>query len=460
MYNSILNKSNSQPRQFEELDMSILGSAEMPAPNLPLEVFGDVWGEWITKSAKAKNCPPGYVATNLLVAIAGLIGNARRAEPWQGWDEPTILWGAIVGNPSSNKSPSMDAVIRFLEDKELRLIANHKKEVDAETIPQPRLIVRDSTIEKLALLLRYSPKGMLLCRDELSYLLKNFSRRGGSDREFYIEAYGGRSYTIDRVKDKEPLLVPSLSISILGSMQPDKMRDCLHNGADDGLAGRFLYCWAEKVPFERPKAIPDIELIKTAIDKLSTLNVEVMEDGTINSKRLPFTEKAITLIEEWIANLSDKEKVANGLLKSHLGKLSGMAVRLSTVFAHLEWLVDDESEEPEEIKEKHIYSAIMLLDEYFYHMARRCFGHVALPQEQQDAIEIAKWIVQHKMDTINLSDFKRTPGVPIRDTQRVERAAQELVDRGWLKYFGGRAGESTGRKRKDYKVNPLIWNRL
>ena len=54
--------------------------------------------------------------------VAGsLIGNTRWAAPQPGWSEPPIIFSALIGDPSSNKSPATDAVfdpVRQLE-KEL-----------------------------------------------------------------------------------------------------------------------------------------------------------------------------------------------------------------------------------------------------------------------------------------------------------------------------------------------------
>jgi hypothetical protein len=39
----------------------------------------------------------------LLAAAAMLIGNARRALPWQGWKELPVLWIGVVGDPPASK---------------------------------------------------------------------------------------------------------------------------------------------------------------------------------------------------------------------------------------------------------------------------------------------------------------------------------------------------------------------
>jgi hypothetical protein len=164
----------------------------------------------------------------------------------------------IVGSPSSSKSPAMGSVfdpVRYAEDrlaagydddlrthemaKELAEAkrARWRKEVQqavdkggfAPPLPldaiAPELPVRvriwaaDVTTEKAAVLAAGLPRGILMIRDELAGWLGSFDRYagGGSDRPFALEMYGGRPYTVDRIKSQEPLHMPNLSIGILGA---------------------------------------------------------------------------------------------------------------------------------------------------------------------------------------------------------------------------------------------------
>ena len=79
-----------------------------------------------------------------------------------------------------------------------------------EAIPdrQPhhrRVVLQDVTIEKVADILSGQSTSLLLLRDELAGYLLNMERySNGSDREFWLEAYGGRSYTVDRKSLAQP----------------------------------------------------------------------------------------------------------------------------------------------------------------------------------------------------------------------------------------------------------------
>ena len=483
-------------------DMSILTEGRERPPKLPLALFGP-WTDWIKTAAEVKGCPADFTAVSLIALAAALIGNSRRAMPWHGWIEPCIIWAVLVGPPSSGKSPGLEAILDALRKIEVEFAASYaetlrdyqgavvvakekrsvwedsvKEAVKAGTPPpdmledaveperprRPRIIVTDSTIEELANLLQQNPHGLGFHRDELSGWLANFERRGGSDRPFWVESYGGRPYVVDRVKNDEPLVVPFLSVSIIGGVQPDLLAKFLTSGDDDGLASRFLFVWPENVPFERPKRTLNALFALSALGKLHALEMGRDDQGNPAPTLVPFSEEAAHELEAWRKGQTTREAGVSGLLLSHVGKLPGIVVRLSLVLTFLEWAATPNAPEPTEIPKRHALAAIGLVDAYFLPMARRCFGDAALPQELRDAAAVAKWIVrpldpekgEQRPTTINATELRRGEGSPVRDAGRMRAALAELEDLGWVMSVGGREG-GPGRPRSDYAVNPRVF---
>ena len=166
-----------------------------------------------------------------------------------------------------------------------------KSAVIPEKPIKPRLSVTDTTIEKLATIMSETPKGLLVRRDELSGWFANFSRySNGSDRPFWLEATGGRSYRVDRVRLEEPTLIPRLSLAVCGTIQPDRLAETL-GGTDDGLISRFLWCWPEPKLLEIPAEILGKDEAMSALQRLSGLELVAGADGV---KRPHF----VLLVEE------------------------------------------------------------------------------------------------------------------------------------------------------------------
>ena len=71
---------------------------------------------------------------------------------------------------------------------------------------------------------------------------------------FWIEAFGGRPYRVERQKHLLPIDVPRLAVAAYGGTQPEKLSGLLAE-ADDGLFSRLAWAWPEPIPFQaRAKA--------------------------------------------------------------------------------------------------------------------------------------------------------------------------------------------------------------
>lgn len=305
---------NSQPKiketpfapSWPDPDPRLLRPSLPPAPALPFrDVLGPRLAQWVADAAEAKGAPVDYVFGALLAVAGATIGNARWASVWQGWAEPPIIWTMCVGLPSAGKSPAIDAALQPLRKEERRLREaaqaeraqwaekadlarleesawkeaakaaikegkpppNRPAGCDAGATPHiPRLVVNDGTIERLGWILAKQPRGTLQMRDELAGWLEGMQRYsgGGSDRPFWLEAFGGRGYTVERM-GREPLTIDRLSIGVLGGIQPDRLKSLLFKSDDDGLLARFLPIWPEPAPLRRPQAWADEALIEAAL---------------------------------------------------------------------------------------------------------------------------------------------------------------------------------------------------
>ncbi len=112
----------------------------------------------------------------------------------------------------------------------------------------PRFHVSDTTIERLAVLLKARPRGMLVICDELSGLFANMARYNrGSDRPFWLECWNGGQYIVERL-NRPSVTVDHLLVGLTGGFQPDKL-DRAFAGDDDGMYARILYSWPEEPPY-------------------------------------------------------------------------------------------------------------------------------------------------------------------------------------------------------------------
>src|SRR5262249_57512487 len=99
--------------------------------------------------------------------------------------------------------------------------------------------MEDTTIEAAQEVLKDSPDGVLCLQDELSgwfgSMEKYSGNRGGmKDRGFWLQAWNGGQYVLNRV-GRGAGLIPNLSVSMLGGIQPDLIRKIAENTHDTSL---------------------------------------------------------------------------------------------------------------------------------------------------------------------------------------------------------------------------------
>jgi hypothetical protein len=97
--------------EWRDLDTSVVEDSTPPAPELENDALPAGWAEWSREEAAARGCPVDYVTASLLAGASAWIGNARRAEVSTSWQEQPHLWLALVGPPSSGKTPAQTAAM-------------------------------------------------------------------------------------------------------------------------------------------------------------------------------------------------------------------------------------------------------------------------------------------------------------------------------------------------------------
>lgn len=346
---------------------------------------------WCEDAAEGLDVPLDFLAVPAVVALGGAIGRAVGVRPkvHERWIEPAILWGAVIGRPSTGKSPALAPARRMLERLERQEAERYREalasfEADAlvaaalaetartkvkdavrsgdfdaarqaamtaaaspsEAPPETRLVVTDATVEKLGAILQGNPRGLLMFRDELIGWLAAMDREGREgDRAFWLECWTGSPYTVDRI-GRGTLRIEACAVSVLGGIQPGKLaayvRGAVRGGmGDDGLVQRFgLAVYPDLPPTwrysDRP-ANPDAERqARLTFERLRAITPQgigatVDEDGAL--PWLPLAEDAREVWIDWQQELMTRLRAGQEPphLESHFSKYRSIAVRLALV---------------------------------------------------------------------------------------------------------------------------------
>lgn len=274
-----------------------------PVTSITKNMLPEPLYNYAKNSAERLNVPLEFVAVPLLVALGSVIGTKVAIMPKRldDWDIVPNLWGAIIGQPSSKKSPSIAAAMKPIdnlaskaraahdlakqEHETQKLINDSKAKADDDAlkkmakqlatqtddtdepitsedlhkkaaaiaeskaqdnnVPIPRRhMVGDITIEKLGEIENQNNNGVLQFRDELSGFLASLDKEGEQEkRAYYLEGFNGTgSAMVDRI-GRGSLFIENHCLSVIGGLQPDKLEMYLDKTmkgmGNDGLMQRF-----------------------------------------------------------------------------------------------------------------------------------------------------------------------------------------------------------------------------
>jgi len=363
-----------------------------PVPDLPGDLMPAPLRPWLQDVAERASIPLEFPTVSALLALAAVVGRciAMRPERFDDWTVVPNLWGGIVAPPATLKTHAISEGLaplgpleaqaredfqRRKAEAEARKIVLHvelaalkkrkggpseaavaeilKELEECDAVAEHRYRTCDATVEKLGELLRSNPRGLLLSRDELAGWLRTHDKPGREgEREFFLEAWNGTgSFTFDRI-GRGTVYVPCMCLSVVGGIQPGKLRAYILEALDggggaDGLLQRLqLLVWPDRVPpYRQPARWPDREAkrqafaIYTLLDDLdpTTLGAEVDTlAGPAAPPFLRFDPDAQELFDAWRSELEGRlrspELEGSPAFASHLGKYRSLMPSLALLF--------------------------------------------------------------------------------------------------------------------------------
>lgn len=343
----------------------------------PTDLFGEyappaLRREWLPppiqdvvfSASDVKGSPPEVMALSMLVACAAACDDRFQVQPRAnepGWRESARLWGVVVGDPSSKKTPAMKLAMSSLSDTNQVMLLKYvsaraeydrqvkvhnlaeKKSLKAEadgdgmperaTAPVPprneRIITNDGTTEGITKLLADNERGLLYYTDELTSWLGGMGRYsangGAADRAFWLECYQGGSKVIDRAS-APPVNVPNLSVNVIGSIQPDRIRSLAAKMDDDGLLQRCMVVvipTAERKPSDNPEPTEQIAAYNAILKQIFATRA----DGYCVVQMSTEADTVRREMDDWRISIVASDGLPT-MLRSAVAKYEGLFPRL------------------------------------------------------------------------------------------------------------------------------------
>lgn len=314
---------------------------------------------------EAYRLPIDYHCTSIITAASMAIGNGYAAYYKRGQVYPPMIWATVVGFPSSGKSPAIDfgvwplmAIEKKYRIEHTKKLMEWKKEAVAKALnneafdhTKPRskdIIINDATVEAINKALINNPKGLLLYQDEiLGWINSMNSYRKGSDREYFLSTWSGKSAKISRT-NSETMFIPHPYISVIGGVQPGKLTTLASNDMkSSGFFARILFAYPDDMekPEESDKQPSNFvfELYQGIINFLHNLPNDFeepensLEYTKVNRIEVPLSAGAfasyVDFLNDYTKQMNDTEDED---VKSTLGKLQQYCLRIALILEMLD----------------------------------------------------------------------------------------------------------------------------
>lgn len=478
------------PDAWPELDLHWLYGERSAVPPLPVgQIFPPATAKWIETTAESVGAPADYVAVGLLGVLAGMSGAGVLIQATPEWGEPLVLWLAAIGAPSTGKTPALSAARRCIEvietdaqtgDDERRREhqareASAKLAKDAwldevETAhkngtppplppadskaPSPfvptQMLIGDATLESIADIVEGNPRGVVSWHDELAAWLQSFSRySSGSNRPAWLEGWSAGPVRINRKSRSEPLQLRKLPLSVVGTIQPDRLREAL-TGADDGLPARFLYTWPDAPPF---KALADRRAPQSE-GMLQRLRRIAAATGTVDQPlALGLAPDAFALFDAFAREHHGEAADHIGLASGWYGKGPGTVLRLAGAL-HL--LREAEAAGPigASIDAEAIRLAAGFWGNYFLPHAMAAFSVAGLSEKERRLRRAVMWMQRHRAMSVTGRQLHQEAFARSLSTDEVVEVAKHMERAGVIREAKRPPG--VGRPSASWLVNPAV----
>ncbi len=417
--------------------------------------------------------PLDYPAVALVLTLAGAINRRARIQPKKrdtGWVVVPNLWGGIVAPPGFMKTPVLSEATRPLARIEDQWNRDYKRAManytDHNGPPRKRLIVNDATHEKLHEIMRDNPAGVFAIRDELTGWIAELEAAGREgERAFYLSAWDGNTpHNVDRIR-RGSIHVPACCLSLMGGIQPDRLRKFMSelgdsNLQEDGLIQRFqLLVWPDFDSnfkyVDRPpnvKAQRRLEQLYSAITKLDPQR----------PLKFRFGAHGQLLFVEWFECLERRIRSAQmePALSGHIGKYRSLMPTLAALFeiAARGFEGFEGSREAWQVSKENANRAIKWCT-YLESHTRRIYSLKPSP-EQQSAVALLGKIRDRAIGSTGFFTAREATQhgwTALTTPEQVRTATDVLAIAGWIRAANLPVGSKGGRPSLRFEVNPQVW---
>lgn len=466
-------------------------------PVFPVDVLPFALNDFVIDRAERMGVDPAMIAMPALAACAAALDDRHVVQVRKldaEWVESARLWIMIVEDPGGKKTPAISAALgplreienawhvedqpkqamyelsldTYREDRRKYTKAGDQGRLEAlfsgsltepEKPPLRRLVITDTTTEALAKVLSDNPAGLLGHFDELAHLLGSFDtyrgKASGRDRAMWLQLYNGGQLPIDRASSGN-LRVPNWSVSIVGGIQPERLRKLSPDLSDDGFLQRFIPVFGGGASrgIDRPADEEAVRRYRGLLESILARHTEPPIRVTLSDEAHETRERVMERVEA-LLTLPDTPAP----LKNFLNKCEALFARLVLTMHAVEYaswgfplstVIQGFTAQRVE----------RLMLEYLLPNALRCYREFyGRDEHAEHACWVADYILSHGLSVITRREVYRAYSALRDNEQALYRAMFHLEVAGWIVPVNAEKGTRTTRWWVDPRVHQLFAER-
>ena len=468
---------------------------ELPTPvSFPVWALPAWLGVWVTAEAMATQTPADLAATHSIGALSGVLAKKVVVEVKPGWTEAVCTFTVVALPSGDRKSPVHRDTFKPLHDRERELAKKLGPEIkrqqakrdvldrqyksaviaaardgtgsseaekcadelDKLQVPVlPRLVVDDTTTEKLGILMAEQGGKLLMASSEggiFETMAGRYSEAPNYD--LYLKAYSGDPYRVDRV-GREPVHIASPALTLALTVQPSVVQGLAQKPGfrDHGLLARIMFSLPQsRVGFrdvDPPPMSADIaEKYNEKLLTLLDLQQQRAADGELIPSVLTLANDARALHMEFHGNLEPRLGPGGdlGIVADWGNKLPGNVARIAGLFHMSESSIDVPISAD-------VMERAIVVGNYFIEHAKLAFALMQTDRSQADAQFVLKRIEQHGWTEFSKRSLFEAVKGRFKHVSELDPVLQLLVDRHFIRRKFA-VQKAPGRPSETYEVNP------
>jgi hypothetical protein len=354
-----------------------------------------------------------------------------------GWAEPLVLWQALIGAPSSGKSPAV-APVRAL-------LAGLRRDGSDEEPPSAPAVAEEPSLA-LADVAAAGSKGAMLWCDEPAPWLARLGDASDAARADLLRAWSAPSRPVAGKRTRgHPCL------GMLLCLEPEQLPPMAKVGPQ--FVSRLLFSWPHPPPYcslANRKAAADGEA-------LAALGRLVDAAGTADAPLiLTLDEQAIAPLDCFLARLHVELGETEGMDHAWNGKGRGTVARLIGCLALLDWSCGSRAGVPRAASRQTVEHAVALWQDYLRPHARAALQQVTPDDVELKARQVVRWLKARSLASVSREDIRREALSRSVDAARTDQILYRLQAAGIVHQVHYAMPSHGGRPPNRWEVNPRL----